>query len=69
MEILKKLPDAYESPENDPSIMSENDLQRLQNIISTVKQGKSFIEHLQTKREFNNPENIQVSTNFFIKDI
>ena len=69
MEILKKLPDAFEPPENDPSIMSENDLQRLQNIISTVKQGKSFIEHIQTKREFSNPENIQVSTNLFIKDI
>jgi hypothetical protein len=40
--------------------MTENDLERLQIIIDTVKQGRSFIDHLKSKREFNNPENIQV---------
>jgi hypothetical protein len=40
--------------------MTENDLEKLQIIIDTVKQGRSFINHLKSKREFNNPENVQV---------
>lgn len=60
MEILKKLPSPYVPTEYDTVKISESDIEKLENIIDTVKQGKSYIEHIKSKREYNNPENIQV---------
>ena len=62
MQILKKIPDPFEPSEKDESNISESDIEKIQLLIENAKQGKSFIESLKSKREFNNPENLQVNT-------
>ncbi len=61
LEILKRLPNPYVPNEFDTVKISDSDIEKLETIIDTVKQGKSYIEHIKSKREYNNPEYIQVS--------
>jgi len=63
---LKKLPDPFEPNENDPSKMTSSDLEDLEDLVNSVKSGKSYLKHLHGKREFNNPENLNVIIFHFI---
>jgi hypothetical protein len=59
------LPDPFEPAENDPAKMTSADLVKLEDFIKSVKNGKSFLKYLHSKREFNNPENLNVILKIF----
>jgi len=58
---LKKLPDPiYFNIEESNSVFKESDLDNIFELIDQKKAGKSFVKDINSKREFKNPEYLQV---------
>ncbi len=61
METLKKLPDpVYFNLEDKESFFKDADLDNIYDLLDQAKNGKSFVKDIHNKREFKNPEYLQV---------
>lgn len=62
LEILKKLPDpVYFNIEEENSVFKETDLENIYELLDKAKEERiSFVKEINTKREFKNPEYLQV---------